>query len=156
MKKKKIALIMLAIVIVIIVVIIVINVNNKEEKTIENTEEMLINENGEKYVEILEDGSKINTSSKLSENRKIKGMTLTDIKLIYENNVTILQAKVINETNKDIKLTPVVIKLFDDQGNELQELEGLISPVKAGESVLFTALASADYANSYDFTITIK
>ena len=53
-------------------------------------------------------------------------------------------------------MTPVELTLLDDQGNTLEVLDGLISPVAAGETVQLNIGVSADYANAYDFKIVKK
>lgn len=110
----------------------------------------------EEYVDVLEDGTKLNTSNKLNETKEIEGLEISGIQLTHRNGKTVILAKVENKTGIDIGLTGVEITLYDDKKNELEKVEGLIAPVKAGESVQLNVGVSADYANAYDFSIEKK
>ena len=57
----------------------------------------------EKYVQLLADGSKLNISEKLKENKKIDKLTIKDITLSYQNGVTTLLANVENTSNKKVE-----------------------------------------------------
>ena len=76
-----------------------------------------------------------------------------NIQLTHQNGMSVLLATVTNTTEKAVDVTRIRLKLYDDKGNVLEELDGLISPLKAGESTQLNMGVSADYANAYDFTI---
>lgn len=149
-EKKMILGLVLGVVILIVILLIGRNVGKKETTTEGNTQ------NEEKYVKVLEDGTKLNTSNKLSETKEIDGLEIGNIQFTYNNGISVVLADVVNTTSKDIEITEVVLTLYDDKNNVLEELEGVISPVKAGESVQLNMGVSADYANAYDFSLVIK
>lgn len=150
-KEKRMILIILLVSVVIIAGLLIWknSSKNKGEKTEENTVE-------EKYVDTLDDGTKLNKSNKLKETKKLGELEITGIQLTYANGIAVILGNVTNTGNKDIDLTPIELTLYDDQGNELEKLDGIISPVKAGETVQLNIGISADYSNAYDFKIEKK
>ena len=107
----------------------------------------------EKYVQVLENGTKLNTSNKLSQTKTINGMEINGIQLTHQNGVSKVIATVTNKTSQNIGLTRITLTLLDEKNNVLEKVNGLISPVNAGESVQLNIGVSADYANAYDFKI---
>lgn len=119
-------------------------------------EQQYQNEVVEKYVDILEDGTKLNKSNKLKEIKKIDGLEIGNIQLTYQEGRAIILGDVKNTTSKDIELTIIELTLYDDNNNVIDKIEGFISPVKAGEIVQLNMGVSKDYANAYDFTVIKK
>ena len=46
--------------------------------------------------------------------------------------------------------------MYDDKNQVLEEVNGLISPMKVGESVQLNVGITVDYANAYDLKIEKK
>lgn len=157
-RNKKIITTLVIIVVVIVGVILVLEKlsNNQEDKGNQYKNEQEENKNDEKYVEKLDDGTKLNISNKLNETKSLDGLEISNIQLTYKNGMSVILADVRNTTNQDIKLTPINLKLYDEQGNVLESLEGLISEVKAGEKTQLNIGVSNDFANAYDFSIEKK
>lgn len=162
MRKNNKIITMLIIIVVAIIGIILIWQNipkNQEKNEIEkiNTNEyennQEVNDVIEKYVKELDDGTKLNISNKLNETKRLEGLEISNIQFTYKNGMSIVLADVENTTNQDISLTPINLKLYDEQGNVLESLDGLISEVKAGERTQLNIGVSNDLANAYDFTI---
>lgn len=149
MKRKKIIISLLAIIIIVIALIIWKNTSNKTIKQPQEENDLIV----EKYVDILEDGTKLNKSNKLHETKNIEGLEITEIQLTHQNGISVIVAKVTNTTDTDVELTPVEVTLYDDENKVLEVVEGVISPVNAGESVQLNMGVSADYANTYDLKI---
>ena len=152
-KKEKRMILILILVAIIIVVGLLMLTKKKDNKPAEVAQQ---DQPEEKYVEVLEDGTKLNNSNKLHETKKIGDLEVTGIQLTHQNGISVVLANVVNTGSQDVDLTEVVLTLYDDQNNVLETLDGLISPVKAGESVQLNMGISADYANAYDFTIVKK
>ena len=146
---KMLGMIILIGVIVIGIIWFIVGGKNKEEN--KETEQNQVEQ--EEYVQVLEDGTKYNKSDKLKENKKLGGLEIGNIQLTHQNGMSVLLATVTNTTEKAVDVTRIRLKLYDDKGNVLEELDGLISPLKAGESTQLNMGVSADYANAYDFTI---
>ena len=155
MKKQEIRMICIILLIGIIIICIIIAAKNKRK---ENEEWSAVDNNlvEEKYVEVLDDGTKLNTSNNLSKTKELDGLKISDIQLTHRNGVSVIIATVTNTNSYDVELTPVILTLYDDQRNVLKEVNGLISPVKSGESVQLNVVISKDYANVFDFTIRKK
>ena len=150
-KKEKRMILILLVVLVIAVVIFVISKNKTGNK--ENTEE---NNVVEEFVQVLEDGTRLNTSTKLNEMKKFEGLEFGNIQLTNSNGQSVLLADVKNTTQAETGLMLVNVTLIDKNGNELGTVGGIISPLKPGESKQFNTSMTIDYANAYDFKVTKK
>lgn len=131
---------------ILVIVLIVVNVNKKGKDNSGNN-------TTEKYVEVLEDGTKLNTSNKLSKTKKINGLEITNIQLTTKDGMTVLLADVKNTTSSYKDMTSVTVKILDKSGKELTSLKGLIAPLEAGETTQLNIGVTSDYANAYDFEI---
>lgn len=143
--------IVIAVIIAIVLAIIIVNQNN-EEKTTRQAEK----DTEEKYVELLEDGTKVNKSTKLQETKKIDGMEIKDFQITEKDNVTVLIGTITNKSNEKKGDYPVDIKILDDKGNEIITVGGYIGELEPEESTQLNCSATFDYANAYDFEITKK
>ena len=150
-KKEKRMILILLVVLVIAVVIFVVSKNKKGNK--ENTEE---NKVVEEFVQVLEDGTRLNTSTKLNEMKKFEGLEFGNIQLTNSNGQSVLLADVKNTTQAETGLMLVDVTLYDKNGNELGTVGGIISPLKPGESKQFNTSMTIDYANADDFKVTKK
>ena len=151
MKSKKRRILFILIIIAIIVLIVLWfakKENHKEEET--NT----VTEN---FIQLKEDGTVENISSKLKEEKELDGLRFKNIRLIEKSGQLTLFADVMNTTNQDIEAFLVNIILYDKEGKELGTILSLISPIKAGETVeLKTGITEKKYINAYDFKIVKK
>lgn len=110
----------------------------------------------EEFVQTLDDGTKLNTSTKLNETKTVNGLKIGNIQLTNKNNQSLLLADVENTSGKDTPVTLIDIVLTDKNGNELGKVSGIIGDLKAGAKTQFTTSTQKDYANAYDFTIKVK
>ena len=110
-KKEKRMILILLVVLVIAVVIFVISKNKTGNK--ENTEE---NNVVEEFVQVLEDGTRLNTSTKLNEMKKFEGLEFGNIQLTNSNGQSVLLADVTNNTGKTTDFTLVDVILLDKTG----------------------------------------
>lgn len=148
--KKRIVIIVL--VLAIILIRVIISENNKENEVQNIVQEPVV----EKYVEVLEDGTKLNTSNKLKEIKKVDGLEISGIQLTNQNGVSVILATVKNISGRDLGLTVIEVTLYDDKNNVLEKVEGFVSPVKAGGSVQLNMGVSEDCSNAYDFSVVKK
>ena len=147
-KEKRMILILLVVLVIAIVMFVASKKGNKE-----NTEE---NKVVEEFVQVLEDGTRLNTSTKLKEMKKFEGLEFGNIQLTNSNGQSVLLADVKNTTSAETGLMLVNVTLYDKNGNELGTVGGIISPLKPGESKQFNTSMTIDYANAYDFKVTKK
>lgn len=150
MKKKEKQMIGVLILITIIVIIIaIVMANNKEEK-VENKAPK------EEFVNVLEDGTRLNTSDKLHQKKTFDGMEITNFQLTEKDNVTLLLGTITNTSDTARGGYPVNITVKDKQGNEIITVAGFIGELEPGKSTQLSTSATFDYANAYDFEITKK
>ena len=154
MKKKEKRMILILVTFTIIVIgglLVVRGLTGGKEETQEQGENK-----AEEFVQVLEDGTKLNTSGKFSTTRKLDGLEIGNIQLTNKDGASVVLANVTNTTNVATPLMEVTLTLLDKQGNELISLDGLIEPIPAGGTAQMSVGATADYANAYDFTIVKK
>lgn len=156
MKKKEKQMILLLIVVGVIILGIIYFVTRpkEEEGTVNDVAEQ--NEVVEEFVQVLEDGSKLNTSTKLNETKNVDGLEIGNIQLSMVGGETTLFADVKNNTGSDLGVTAIDIILLDKNEEEIVTIGGVIGDVKAGESVRLEASTTLDFANAYDFRVVIK
>lgn len=150
-EKRMIAINSVIVVIIILGILLIIGNTFKKNNNVEKEDE-----NRDKYVEILQDGTKINRSERLRKAIQLDGMEIKDIQLTNKNEVSVLLATATNLSNQNIELTEVKVRLYDENYNILEEINGVISSTKPGESVQLNVSISDDYSNAYDLTIEKK
>lgn len=153
-KKEKRGLLILILVAIAIITTLAIITNRKgKEVNSDSTEEDKV---VEEFVQVLEDGTKLNTSTKLSETKIVDGLKIGNIQLTMQNGQSVLLADAENDTGKDIDIMLLDIILLDKNGNELTTIAGIIGNLKAGEKQQLNSSVTSDYANAYDFRVVIK
>ena len=152
-KKEKRGLLILIIIAIAIITTLAIITNRKGKEVNNDAEE---NEVVEEFVQVLEDGTKLNISTKLSETKIVDGLKIGNIQLTMQNGQSVLLADAENDTGKDIDIMLLDIILLDKNGNELTTITGIIGNLKAGEKQQLNSSVTSDYANAYDFRVVIK
>lgn len=152
MKKSgiKIFIILLILGVLILGVIYFIIKNNVHTDTIEQ------NQTSEEFVQTLDDGTKLNTSTKLNENKNINGLQIGNIQLKREDNKTTLLADVENVTDKTINEKYLDIILIDKEAKILTTIPAITVKLKPGEKTQLNIGTQLDYVNAYDFRIIEK
>ena len=107
----------------------------------------------EEFVQVLEDGTKLNISEKLKETKSIDGVEITDIQLVKQNGHTKLLANATNTTQVEKDTIGVNIIVMNKEKKEIGRIPGAISPLKAGETKQLNINTQDDYANAYDFKV---
>ncbi len=152
-KEKRLILILIAILVVVLIIGLFIKKNRNEENGVQSQQNTATDE---KFVQVLEDGTKLNKSSKLNETKNVEGIEISNIQFTYKDGQTVLLADVTNNSGKAIDMTLLNIKLLDEQENEIITIGGIISPMQVGETTQLNAGMTMDYANAYDVEITFK
>lgn len=154
-KEKQVIGVLIGIAVVAIIVVLIVSGKNKEDENIVNNETVENNTvEEEKYVEVLENGTKLNTSEKLKETKEIDGMEISNMQLTEEGNITKLLGTITNNSNTTKGNYEINIKLIDENGKELTTLVGYIGELEPGESTQLSTSTTFDYANTYDVEIT--
>lgn len=154
-KEKRMILILLVVLVIAIVAFIISKNANKGNKGTENntTEE---NTAVEEFVEVLEDGTKLNTSEQLSKTKQVGAYKFENMQLTEQGSQTVLLADVTNTSSSATDLQLVDVTLLDKDGKEIIKVGGIISPLQPGAKTQFNTSMTLDYANTYDFKITLK
>lgn len=152
-KEKRLILILIVILVVVLIIGLFIKKNRNEENGVQSQQNTATDE---KFVQVLEDGTKLNKSSKLNETKNVEGIEISNIQFTYKDGQTVLLADVTNNSGKAIDMTLLNIKLLDEQENEIITIGGIISPMQVGETTQLNAGMTMDYANAYDVEITFK
>ena len=93
-KKEKRMILILLVVLIIAIIAFVINKNSNKNKENENTEEE--NNTTEEFVQVLEDGTKLNTSEQLSKTKQVGNYKFENMQLTEQGSQTVLLANVTN------------------------------------------------------------
>ena len=156
-KEKRMILILLVILIIAIVIFVVSKNLNKESKTKENgSTTQQENTEPEEFVQVLEDGTKLNTSTELNKEKQVGNYKFENMQLTTQDNQTVLLADVTNTGSNKTDIQLVDVTLLYKDGNEIITVGGIISQLEPGEKTQFKTSMTLDYANTYDFKITLK
>ncbi len=147
MQKSKLKILIIGIVILLLIAgLIWLTIKNRQtSQKNENTKE--------EFVKVEKDGTKVNISNKLKENKKIDELIITDISIKTKNNETILQANVKNLTNEIKGNYAIKLVIKDKAQNTIKEISGYINTIKPQEQTTLDIKTSYDFANAYDFEI---
>ena len=126
------------------------NVKKGEQK--ENTTNVEQVQNQE-YVEVLEDGTKVNTSDKLKEDKEFNGLKISNISIEENGNETVLKANVTNISSKSQGDYGIYLVIKDNEGNEIKKIAEYINYIEPNEETKLKIKTSYDFANAYDFEV---
>ena len=156
-KEKRMILILLVILIIAIVIFVVSKNANKRNNANENgSTTQQENTEPEEFVQVLEDGTKLNTSTELNKEKQVGNYKFENMQLTTQDNQTVLLADVTNTGSNKTDIQLVDVTLLDKDGNEIITVGGIISQLEPGEKTQFNTSMTLDYANTYDFKITLK
>ena len=153
-QEKRVILILLA-VLAIVIIALVINKNAKKENK-ENKAETANNTVTEEFVQVLEDGTKLNTSEQLNKTKQVGAYKFENMQLTEQGSQTVLLADVTNTSSSATNMQLLDVTLLDKNGKEIVTIGGIISPLQPGAKTQFNTSMTLDYANTYDFKITLK
>ena len=149
-KQEKRLILILIIVSALIITIIWFVTRNKEDNNVGETTENV--EQGE-FTKVEADGTIVNTSEKLNENKQNIGFEITNINFIKRGNETILTARVTNNTGAEQGSFFGKIVLLDKSGKEIGRIPVMISETQSGEAIDIETSITESYANAYDFRL---
>ena len=98
MKKGEKIMILVLLVILVIAIIAFVGSKKQNKESNNTTENTVVEENNvvEEYVQVLEDGTKLNTSSELSKAKQVGAYKFENMQLTEQNGQTVLLADVTN------------------------------------------------------------
>ena len=151
---KKVAILIIGVVLVVVIIggnLIAKGMRKNVGQTNETQTEI---EN--EFSQTFEDGTKLNTSTKLKEVKKIDNLEISDIQITNKDGKTVLLANVTNKGTTKTEVTLLDIVLYDKAGKEIATIPGVISPLDAGKSTQLNTTTQEDYTSIYDFKIVKK
>ena len=148
----KFILIIIVLIIISIIIALVLNRNKDKEQINNNNETNTLEE--ESYIEEIEDGVKINKSSKLNEVKEINGLLITNIQLTTKDGMTTLLADVQNNSGVKTDVKTLQITLLNKDGSELTTVTGIVNGLEIGETTQLNIAMTSDYVNAYDFSVS--
>ena len=125
------------------------SINNDDDNVVTAVEE-----EDKEFVSRQDDGSQLNTSNKLKEDRKFDGLEISNITLRENGGITTLLADVKNTTGVATPQKNVKVTLLDKEGAKIIDLSGIIDAMESGETVKLNVSVTSDLSNAYDFTIS--
>lgn len=152
-KNNKKIIIILVIAVILIIAVLAIYLINKKDSSDENSNTQ--NE-VESYVEEVEDGVKLNTSTAMNTSKTLGNLLITNIQLTNRSGMTNLLAEVVNNSEETTPLKTVEITLLSYDGEELAKLTGVINSLEPGESTQLNIATTSNYITAYDFRIEEK
>ncbi len=169
----KLGVIILIIVLIIVLVGIIFILNKKKIKIFnrgENTSEQtnmddsgenggveasdtsLIDMSNTENVEIVQ-GEKVNNSNKVTKDRDLNGLKLTNINIQTENSISVFTADVKNDTGSKFNGGAIKLTFINSEGEEYANFEAWIPEIEAGENNNINAGTTMDIVNSSDMKI---
>ena len=112
--KKTIIILVLFAVIVVAAICIIGSIMKKTSKVETEVAKQNTETNTEKYVQKLEDGSKLNVSDELRKTKNVEGLEISNIQLKEIGGITTLLADVENKTGKATERKMVKIDILDN------------------------------------------
>ena len=156
MKKSERRFILILIIVAIIIIAVLFNIRNGKQKEKVENEPVVENTVSEEFVEVLDDGTKLNVSDKLSETKTFGNYEISNIQLTENNGQSLILADVKNIGDTKSEVVLIDITLLDKDGNEIVTIGGIIGDIEPGETTQLNASATTDFANAYDFSIKIS
>lgn len=153
LKSKKMVITVCVVVIVAVICVIVYSVRDSHK--LENTLNVTTNTT-DGYVEEIENGIKLNTSSKLNEAKEVGSYKISNIQLTTQNGITTLLADVTNMSTATTELNTVEITLLDEGGNALTSFKGVVDSLEPSATTKLNASTTSDYILAYDFEVTVN
>ena len=149
--EKKMIIILIIVSIVIIGAITLFTRNRGRNQN--QAEENATNTPEEEFVNVLDDGTKLNNSESLLKTKVVDGLEISDLQLTERGNKTILLGTVKN-TSGTAYTGVLSIKLVDKTGQEMTTLTAYIEGLKPEESTELNVSTTLDYADAYDFVVS--
>lgn len=148
--------ILITILVIITLCLVIFAVNRGKSKDVEGNVKGSTNDVMKEYVQMTEDGTKVNTSEKLGEKKTVNNIEFTDIQLTENDGETLLIATVRNTGSVKTEMFAVSITLLDENGKEIKTIPGLVAPLEPGATSKFSSSTTLDFVNAYDFKVTAK
>ena len=147
-------IVLLVVVVIIAIILGIVIVKGRENNSVQQGETTLGTlENEEKYVIELEDGTKLNTSEALKNEKTYKNLSITNIQYTEKEGISILSADVTNKGETIHESEIVKITILGENDETIAEINSVIGKINPGETVRLNASILGDVLNAKDFKI---
>lgn len=154
-KEEKQGLLILIVVAILVITIIWFATRQKNKAPNEITDVAQ-----EEYTKVEADGTVVNTSEKLKENKEEQGFLITNIEFKQKDGETTFTASITNKTGSNQESFLGNIVLLDKSGKEIGRIPVRLSDMQIGESIDVEAIIrdagatmTEGYANAYNFKL---
>ncbi len=146
-QRKMVAIGIVAVGIIVIVIILLLALNKNKGNNNENQVDT------SNYTE-QEDGTKVNTSDKISKTKQIGDIQIENANLVYKNSESVLTINVVNkgEVQNNLRLK---IKYIGTDGSTILESTGYVGKILKEETKQITVQVTTDIANIEDIEYEI-
>lgn len=149
-KRKRIAVVLAVVAGLIIVIMGAIFLGNKNK---DNDGTNATTDNTPNYV-ATDDGTKVNTSEQVAEDKKVENILLEKSKIVYVNGTSQLTSKVTNDSAAKDNLR-FTVKFIANDGSVIAESIGYVGSIKANETKYIDSYITADVTNAKNITYEI-
>ena len=150
-KEKKVVFTLIGVMVVVLLIVVIVKTVNKPDESLGNTIQQA-EENEEKYVTELADGTKLNNSEELNNTHTYKGVEISNIQFTSQNGSSVLLADVRNTGSETFEEEEATIVLIGEN-NEEREIAVYIPSLSAGETKQINSIVTADVVNVKDFRV---
>ena len=153
-KEKRVIFTLIGIMVVVLLIVMIVKGVNKPDERQGNTTQ-IAEENEEKYVTELSNGTKLNNSEELNDTHTYKGVEISNIQFTSQNGNSVLLADVTNTGSTSFAEERATIVLIDEN-NEERRIGVLIPSLEIGETKQINSIVTADVVNVKDFRIEAR
>lgn len=140
---------------ILLTILLIVNITKNKDNEENNAKDVEGTEKVGQYAQLLEDGTKVNISEALNQEKECNGFKIYNIQLSSKNDITNLVADITNNTGRDLDdMTTVNITFLTQTGFEIITIQAQIKPLKQGETTQLNANVSFDYSDVYDFKVS--
>ena len=155
-EKKGIIILIIIAIAIIVLIFMAIRSKEKTNTNVEQTTQVVEEKVAGEITKTEEDGTVVNTSTKLKENKEIEGLIVSYIKFTEKNGTTLLTADVTNKTGMAQNGFLVDIVLYDVNGKETARIPASIVSMQEGETIELRAEITENYVGAYDLKLEKK
>lgn len=157
-KERKVILTGVGIILAILLIVVIVRGFNKKGENVNMAEgNTQTEQNVEKYVTNLDDGTKLNNSGEFNKTKKYKDIEISNIQFTYQAGNSVLLADLKNTGSTKHNSEIVKVTILDENNKVIDELQPILPTMEAGETKqLNITISGADSVNAKNFKIEEK
>ena len=110
----------------------------------------------EKFVEVLDDGTKLNKSENLKTDKTYKTVGISNIQFTSQNGSSVLLADLTNKGNSTFEREEVRVNILGENGEVIDTIAAVIPKMEVGETNELNTIVTADLVNAKDIEIVAQ